>query len=406
MAQTGYSKIQIYSSSTATHTPSAGNLTNDTSGSELAINITDGKLFYKDNSGTVQVLATKGSGVVGGSNTQVQYNSSGTFAGSANLTFDGTTLTSLGFSGPLNGTVGATTANTGAFTTLGASGAVTLSGGTANGVAYLNGSKVLTTGSALVFDGTNFGLGVTPSAWISTAKAFQINGGYVGSIWTTASGQFQIGNNVYTNSGSNDTYISTNYAAKYNISSTGQHQWYNAPSGTAGNAITFTQAMTLDVNGGLLVGNTSNPGNNYRLLVATGGYFGLGVTTSNTVYMSSLGTGLVYSNLGVLTSTNPSDERLKENITDLGWGLQQILALRPVSYTWKTDAINQGKQYGFIAQEVQPVMSDLVKTFKGQDENEYFGLDKEGIYATTVKAIQELAAQVTTLQTQVTALKG
>ena len=406
MAQTGYSKIQIYSSSTATHTPSAGNLTNDTNGSELAINITDGKLFYKDNSGTVQVLATKGSGVVGGSNTQVQYNSSGTFAGSANLTFDGTTLTSLGFSGPLNGTVGATTANTGAFTTLGASGAVTLSGGTANGVAYLNGSKVLTTGSALVFDGTNFGLGVTPSAWISTAKAFQINGGYVGSIWTTASGQFQIGNNVYTNSGSNDTYISTNYAAKYNISSTGQHQWYNAPSGTAGNAITFTQAMTLDVNGGLLVGNTSNPGNNYRLLVATGGYFGLGVTTSNTVYMSSLGTGLVYSNLGVLTSTNPSDERLKENITDLGWGLQQILALRPVSYTWKTDTINQGKQYGFIAQEVQPVMSDLVKTFKGQDENEYFGLDKEGIYATTVKAIQELAAQVTTLQTQVTALKG
>jgi hypothetical protein len=34
------------------------------------------------------------------------------------------------------------------------SGAVTLSGGTANGVAYLNGSKVLTTGSALTFDGT------------------------------------------------------------------------------------------------------------------------------------------------------------------------------------------------------------------------------------------------------------
>jgi membrane-bound inhibitor of C-type lysozyme len=128
MAQTGYSKVQIYSSSTATHTPSAGNLTNDTNGSELAINITDGKLFYKDNSGTVQVLATKGSGVVGGSNTQVQYNSSGTFAGSANLTFDGTTLTSSGFSGPLNGTVGATTANTGAFTTLSASSTVSGTG--------------------------------------------------------------------------------------------------------------------------------------------------------------------------------------------------------------------------------------------------------------------------------------
>jgi hypothetical protein len=41
-------------------------------------------------------------------------------------------------------------------TDLTASGAVTLSGGTANGVAYLNGSKVLTTGSALTFDGSNF----------------------------------------------------------------------------------------------------------------------------------------------------------------------------------------------------------------------------------------------------------
>lgn len=52
----------------------------------------------------------------GGSNTQVQYNSSGSLAGSANLTFNGTTLTSTGFSGPLNGTVGATTPSTGVFT--------------------------------------------------------------------------------------------------------------------------------------------------------------------------------------------------------------------------------------------------------------------------------------------------
>ena len=42
-----------------------------------------------------------------------------------------------------------------ALAALTASGNVTLSGGTANGVAYLNGSKVLTTGSALTFDGTN-----------------------------------------------------------------------------------------------------------------------------------------------------------------------------------------------------------------------------------------------------------
>ena len=48
----------------------------------------------------------------GGSNTQVQYNSSGNLAGSANLTFDGTTLSAAGLSGPLNGSVGATTPST------------------------------------------------------------------------------------------------------------------------------------------------------------------------------------------------------------------------------------------------------------------------------------------------------
>lgn len=59
MAQTGYTPILIYSSSTASQAPAAGNLTNSTLGSELAINITDGKLFYKDNGGSVQVIAWK-----------------------------------------------------------------------------------------------------------------------------------------------------------------------------------------------------------------------------------------------------------------------------------------------------------------------------------------------------------
>ena len=86
---------------------------------------------------------------------------------SANLTFNGTTLTAntigaFTLSGTIAGggnqinnvIIGTTTPLAGAFTTLAASGAVTLSGGTANGVTYLNASKVLTTGSALTFDGT------------------------------------------------------------------------------------------------------------------------------------------------------------------------------------------------------------------------------------------------------------
>jgi hypothetical protein len=93
MAQTGYTPILIYGSGTTGNTPSAGNLTSSSAGAELAINYFDGKLFYKDNAGVVQTLATKGTGSIGGSTTQVQYNNAGALAGSANLTFNGTTLT-------------------------------------------------------------------------------------------------------------------------------------------------------------------------------------------------------------------------------------------------------------------------------------------------------------------------
>jgi hypothetical protein len=55
MAQTNYTPVSLYYSTTASAVPLTGNLNNG----ELSINITDGKLYYKDNSGVVQVLATK-----------------------------------------------------------------------------------------------------------------------------------------------------------------------------------------------------------------------------------------------------------------------------------------------------------------------------------------------------------
>jgi hypothetical protein len=55
MSQAGYTPISLYYSSTTTNAPTAGNLASG----ELAINITDGKLFYKDNASAVQVIAWK-----------------------------------------------------------------------------------------------------------------------------------------------------------------------------------------------------------------------------------------------------------------------------------------------------------------------------------------------------------
>lgn len=94
MAQTGYTPILIYASGTTGNAPSASNLTSSSSGAELALNYFDGKLFYKDASGNVQVLAGKGgTGVVAGSNTQVQFNNNGVFGASSGMTWDGTNLT-------------------------------------------------------------------------------------------------------------------------------------------------------------------------------------------------------------------------------------------------------------------------------------------------------------------------
>jgi hypothetical protein len=59
-----------------------------------------------------------GGGSAAGSNTQVQFNSSGAFGASSALTWDGTSLSATKFAGALNGTVGATTPAAGAFTTV------------------------------------------------------------------------------------------------------------------------------------------------------------------------------------------------------------------------------------------------------------------------------------------------
>ena len=114
MSQTGFTPISLYYSATATNTPTAGNLV----AGELAINTADGKLFYKDSAGVVQVIGTKG-GVGSSTTTQVLYNSSGLVVGSANMTFNGTALT-LANDASISGlTVGLGAGSTSASTVLG-----------------------------------------------------------------------------------------------------------------------------------------------------------------------------------------------------------------------------------------------------------------------------------------------
>ena len=105
----------------------------------------------------------------------------------------------------------------------------------------------------------NFGLGVTPSAWGSTIKAAQFALGGSISGATNISNISLLSNAFLNTAGSAYVYINSDYATRY-LQQGGVHYWYNAASGTAGNAITFTQAMTLDASGNLILNDTSRIG--------------------------------------------------------------------------------------------------------------------------------------------------
>ncbi len=160
MAQAGYTPISLYYSSTPTNVP----LNTDLVSGELAINIADGKLFYKDNSNVVQVIGTKG-GVGSSSTTQVLYNSSGLVVGSANLTFNGTTLTANTLN--LTNVLGTTYGGTG------------LASFTSGGAVYATSTSALTTGTLPIASG---GTGATTAAaalaalgGINTGKAIAMS---------------------------------------------------------------------------------------------------------------------------------------------------------------------------------------------------------------------------------------
>jgi hypothetical protein len=134
----------------------------------------------------------------------------------------------------------------------------------------------------------NLGLGVTPSAW-SGYKAFQVGVGSADGAFIAAGNDTNVTTNAYFNAGWK-YQTSSNLATMYKQTS-GAHQWHTAPSGTAGNAITFTQAMTLDTSGNLGVGTTS-PSTKLHVAIASGPYVARFENTSTST--SQYNTALFY----------------------------------------------------------------------------------------------------------------
>ena len=102
----------------------------------------------------------------------------------------------------------------------------------------------------------NLGLGTTPSAWHSSAKTIEF--AYPTYGMSAGGGAF-MSFNAFQNSAGNWIYKSTDQASRFDCDTGGAFSWHTAgaSAGTAGNAITFKQAMTLDASGNLGIGTTS-----------------------------------------------------------------------------------------------------------------------------------------------------
>jgi len=267
----------------------------------------------------------------------------------------------------------------------------------------------------------NVGVGVTPSATDSTYyQALEI--GRVGQGFTGAKSALTGSPNSWFSNNSYATY-SAGIVWKYAISQPAaqyrlvdaSHQWLIAASGTAGNAITFTQAMTLDASGNLLVGttSTSNTTQGFKIL-STGRFYGVMATGGYAIMNHTGGSGTEYiyefqragTAVGSITTTTTStayvtssDYRLKESVAPLSGGLARVNALKPSIYKWKSDG-SSGE--GFLAHELAEVVPSAVtgeKDAVNEDGSiKAQGVDLSKVVPILVAAIKELTARVEALE--------
>ena len=126
--------------------------------------------------------------------------------------------------------------------------------GTTTGVYYpaTNQVALATNGTLALIVNTsqNVGLNVTPSDWFALQKNIQIGGNFSGTPFAgalasqTNDAVTSLFNNAYINTSNADTYYSSgsNEASKYRMFRS-NHEWYSAPAGVAGGAITFTKVL-------------------------------------------------------------------------------------------------------------------------------------------------------------------
>lgn len=93
-----------------------------------------------------------------------------------------------------------------------------------------------------------------------------------------------------------------------------------------------------------------------------------------------------------------SDKNLKKDIRSIRSGLQQILALRPVSWRWKSAKSSKRLEHGFVAQEVEEILPELVYLDMWEDGTERKFLSTKEMIPYLVAAVQEQQKQIDALR--------
>lgn len=225
---------------------------------------------------------------------------------------------------------------------------------------------------AALFNGGTVGIGITtPNARLHVASGGNAANEYTAKF-TSSPSVAGSGGIVFTNT---EAPIATGF------------KWHTTGTGTGTFADDDLILSSITVASGAT--NTNN-----IFTVQGNGNIGLGVLNSANPIQHSSGARLTAAGVW----TNASDRRLKNNITTTQYGLEAVMKLRPVDYTMKKGG---EKQVGFIAQELQEVIPELVDGQEGDLENgETLGVAYGQMVAVLTKAMQEQQAQIEELKKQ------
>lgn len=298
------------------------------------------------------------------------------------------------------------------------------------GVWSFKNSTALT--SVTITDAGNVGIRTSLPAWASNWKVVQIDRASISGI----GGNFtQYASNLYYD-GTNYRYIANGIASRITLDAdNGNIDFGSAASGVAGAIATMPTQVRIDASGNLLVGSTTNPGNNRARIDSAAGQEGLYVTGSGSVisaannqpagsgicYVGARATdgyigywvrngvlvGSIYVTSGGTSYNTTSDYRLKEDVQPMAEALSKVAALKPCTYKWKVDG-SEGE--GFIAHELAEVCPAAVtgeKDAVNEDGSiKAQGIDPSKLVALLTAAIQELSAKVDAQAAEIEALKA